>query len=167
MRAIALFLLIGWMPCFAMAQTPGSALECVSVNRDPGNLPLLDLREDGSFRIGATVEDLDRAPLVTGTWAFTSSHLMLVVPAGGCISAPKLGRMVAVFVQHDNGTLYPAMPSTATDAVALGNPQTGCPDYDATEVENYRPAAGPTSAPTGLWQGHRELGTYCTGGVEE
>lgn len=138
---------------------------CVTVDRDPGNLPVLELRADRTFRIAATPEDLTRSPLLTGSWAFTSNHLMMVIPPGGCASAPKLERVVAVFVQLDKA-LYPAMSSSATHATTNGNPQTGCPAYDAAVVETYRPLGEAASSPVGVWQGHRTPGAFCTGTTE-
>src|SRR4051812_9968238 len=167
MRPFAWVLVIGLLslPASAgsvIAPAPGG---CVSVVRDPDNLPLLDLRADGSFRVGAARETFDRAPLLVGTWAFTDHHLMLVVPAGGCASAPRLERTVAVFVELE-GALYPAMPPTATQAVVAGNPQTGCTAYDGAAIELYRPIrpldVGGTP-PVGVWQGHRVPGLYCKG----
>src|SRR4051812_959281 len=140
MRPLAWVLVIGLLALPVSAESvvgppPGG---CVSVVRDPGNLPFLDLREDGSFRVGAARETLDRAPLLAGTWAFTDHHLMLVDPEGGCPTAPRLDRTVAVFVGLE-GALYPAMSSTATQAVVSGNPQVGCPAYDGAAIEVYRP----------------------------
>jgi hypothetical protein len=164
MRRFAWVLVIGLV---SLPVSAGSAIDpppdgCVSVVRDPGNLPLLDLREDGSFRVGAARETLDRAPLLAGSWAFTDHHLMLVVPEGGCASAPRLERTVAVFVEHEDA-LYPAMSSTATQAVVSGNPQTGCTAYDGAAIELYRPVEVGGRPPAGVWQGHRVPGMYCTG----
>ena len=115
-------------------------------------------------RIASTRDKLDRAPMLVGTWAFTSHHLMLVVPAGGCASAPKLERVVIVFVEHEKA-LYAAMSSTATSAVVNGNPQVACPAYDAAVVETYRLTGGEAASPSpvGLWQGHRVPGAHCYG----
>ena len=117
----------------------------------------MELRDDGSFRIG----DLEGTPMMVGTWAFTSGHLMLVVPAGGCASAPKLGRLVAVLAEHEQ-TLYHAMPSTVAHQVRI-SPETGCPAYDDAGVEMFQPAEPLDTAPAGVWQGHRMPGLHCTG----
>jgi hypothetical protein len=164
MRPFAWVLVIGLvsLPVSAGSVIGPAPDGCVSVVRDPGNLPLLDLREDGSFRVGAARETLDRAPLLAGTWAFTDHHLMLVVPEGGCASAPRLERTVAVFVELD-GALYPAMSSTATQAVVAGNPQTGCTAYDREAIELYRPVEVEVTPPVGVWQGHRVPGLHCEG----
>jgi hypothetical protein len=164
MRAVAFLLLLGSLPVFVAAETRRPLPNCVPVERDPGDLPFLDVRQDGTFRIASTREQLDRAPMLVGTWAFTSLHLMLVVPAGGCASAPELERVVMVFVEQGNA-LYAAMSSTATSAVVNGNPQLACPTYDAAGVETYRRTDGEAASPSpvGVWQGHRVAGAHCYG----
>ena len=164
MKALALVLVLGLVPPSLSAGpvTNSPLWAACRIVRDPGNLPFLELREDGSFRVGASREPLDRAPLLAGTWAFADHHLMLVVPEGGCASAPRLERMVVVFVELQ-GALYPAMSSTATQAVVVGNPQVGCTAYDGASIELYRPVEAGAALPVGVWQGHRVPGLFCTG----
>jgi hypothetical protein len=70
--------------------------------------------------------------------------------------------MVAVFVEVE-GALYPAMSSTATQAVVAGNPQLGCAAYDGAAIELYRPVQAGATPPVGVWQGHRVPGLFCWG----
>jgi hypothetical protein len=55
------------------------------------------------------------------------------LPAGGCASAPKLERVVTVFVEQGNA-LYAAMSSTATSASSMATPRS-LSTYDAAAVE--------------------------------